>query len=329
MIKKGDFVDFLNICCNAKFKSNDNKRKIQKFIDSVYSKNNINILANEYECWLPSEFEDDFFRNLLGTVDSQSKLLRYISLSALNRLVLSNTQSMLSVVSMNDRSEVDYTESYFKNKFNKDKDQDECIEDTIDVYILSCIEGEKDELTMWRLYGEDSRGACIGYSIDTNLINNLDFILAPISYADKNHKHRELDLVYYMMTRGIIINNSNSKTKVKFVFKRWNIWKHFFKPYDYHDEHEVRLLYRNQNKPNKKKWILSSLNIFTPLIEFVGYIDEEGTNNIKKLPLKIDKIKLGPNYPEKKLNKEILLSLMKESNSSITIAQSTIDSYRL
>ena len=231
---------------------------------------------------------------------------------------------MLSVVSMNDRSEINYADSYFENIIKVHAPINRRVKETIDVYILSCIEGEKDDLTMWRLYGEDSRGACIVYSIDMDLINNSEFILAPISYADKNQKHRELDLVYDMMTRDF--KKSQEKAKLKFVFKRWDIWKHFFKPYDYHDEKEVRLLYKCNRETNDKKWILSNLNIFTPLVEFAGYNNEEKKG---RLPLKIEKILLGPNSPERSLNIDILMKLMKEYQIPISIEQSTIDNYRL
>lgn len=322
MITIQDFCDYLTTCSNVTYKSQKNKKTINQIKKAIYLTNVKDLDNNESEFWLPSDIEDVFFQNLLGNIKPQTRLLRYISLSALNRLITSNTQSMLSVVSMNDRSEIDYTEEYFKRVHKGNSSYWQTIEEPLNTYILSCMENEHDELTMWRLYGDDTKGACLVYSIDPNLINNTEYNLAPLSYADKDHKHRELNLVYDMMTRGIKINKG---IKIKFVFKRWNIWKHFFKPYDYHIENEVRLLYRHNKATKGKKWILSNLNIFTPLIEFSSYKNEDDK---ERLPLQIQKIILGPNFPESSLNKEILTRLMKENLSPIGVEQSTIDNYR-
>lgn len=318
-----DFCDYLTTCSNVTYKSQKNKKTISQIKKAIHLTNVIDLDNNESECWLPSNIEDVFFLNLLGNINPQTRLLRYISLSALNRLITSNTQSMLSVVSMNDRSEIDYTEDYFKRVLKGNSSYWQTIEDPLNTYILSCMESEHDELTMWRLYGDDTKGACLVYSIDSDLTNNSEYVLAPLSYADKNYKHRELNLIYDMMTRGI--KNNKKGIRIKFVLRRWNIWKHFFKPYDYHVEKEVRLLYRHNRTTEGKKWILSNLDIFTPLIEFSGYKNEE---NKKRLPLKIEKILLGPNFPETSLNKDILTKLMEEWQSSIIIEQSTIDNYR-
>ena len=319
-----NFCDYLRTCSNAKYKGNNDKKMIDKIIRNVRKlADSTNLLVKEGECWLPADVEDEFFLTLLGEFDNETKILRYVSLSALNRLIVSNTQSMLSVVSMNDRSEVDYTEDYFKNILKENPTKSLTIDAPIDTFILSCAKGDSDDLTMWRLYGEDTKGACLIYTIDKEIINNGDFHLAPILYAGKDGIHKELRLIYDMMTRGVKV--SPKKTKYKFIFNRWNLWKHFFKPYDYSVEKEVRLLYKPSKGSTEKKWILSNLNIFTPLIEFSCYRDEDKK---EKLPLKIEKIILGPNFPERDINKAILTKFMKNMDSSIVIEESTIRNYR-
>ena len=61
-----------------------------------------------------------------------------------------------------------------------------------------------------------------------------------------------------------------------FVFKNFHIWKHFFKPIHYRDEHEIRLLHF-KNNGDKFKWIKTGdSQIFAPVIEFSI---ERGKNN--------------------------------------------------
>lgn len=111
-----------------------------------------------------------------------------------------------------------------------------------------------------------------------------------------------------------------------FKLRRWNEWKHFFKPYEYKDEMEIRLLYNKMNKP-ASKWILTSdYQIVCPLMIF----------GVKKFPLLIDKIMLGPNCPDIKVNQLQLELMIKEhigllrlSRKYDVVTTSGIGTYRM
>ena len=109
-----------------------------------------------------------------------------------------------------------------------------------------------DDLTMWRLYGNDANGVCLCYQVDKDKMDG--FILAPICYANSNGNHPELDVIQKIMNTFV----SNRRI----ILKRFSVWQHFFKPYEYSVEHEVRLLFQNecQNQENngvtsKSVWI--------------------------------------------------------------------------
>ncbi|MCM1142667.1 MAG: DUF2971 domain-containing protein, partial [Muribaculum sp.] len=203
--------------------------------------------------------ERHFFLKLLG--DTANKVCRYTSVPSIYRTINDKEQSMCSIVCMNDTSELHYAASligYEALEFRREGNS---------CYILSCADKrKKDDLTMWRLYGDDGRGVNIEYDVDKHFIDSYSsFSMAPVSYADKYGVDRRLDLIKNLL--GVTIGGA------KLSLSQWGIWQHFFKPYEYHDEAEIRLLFWNQcdlndaeehaeepgNYPTfKRKWIFES-----------------------------------------------------------------------
>lgn len=159
------------------------------------------------------------------------------------------------------------------------------------------------------MYGNDAKGTCLIYNIDKDLLDD-NFFIAPISYANEDKVHPYIELIKKLIEKGI-------------CFNQLNIWKHFFKPVEYKDEKEIRLLYFCDDE-NKFKWILSSDEIFCPIIEF----SIENGNN--KYPLIIEEIILGPKCPENKINKQQLQQYCSYNRipQKINITLSEIDNYR-
>ncbi|WP_159452027.1 DUF2971 domain-containing protein [Hymenobacter roseosalivarius] len=196
---------------------------------------------------------------------------------------------MNCLVGMNDTTEVNYVENYL---YTANQDFTKFHWQTIDLYnrkFISSCSLKDDDLTQWRLYADDSKGACLVLTINPS-IDNKSFIIKKISYGQKGGGHKELDLL-----RDIIIE-LKQKLYITFKYKNMETWKQFFKPYDYSIEEEVRILYTSQeDESNKKAWVLtSSHNILNPYIEF--------KLNNKDLPFTLSEIILGPKCPEKELN---------------------------
>ncbi len=119
---------------------------------------------------------------------------------------------------------------------------------------------ELEKCPMWRLYGDNTNGVNVLYDVDKNGLTG--FKLYNIDYAEQPgmQGHYALNIIGALM--GLKVDGRT------FKLRRWNEWKHFFKPYEYKDEMEIRLLYNKMNKP-ASKWILTSdYQIACPLMIF-------------------------------------------------------------
>ena len=173
---------------------------------------------------------------------------------------------------------------------------------------------------MWRLYGDDSKGVCLWYKVDDELPEH--FFLAKVSYA-KIEAHAELSYLSSKMGKGVCGRN--------FEIRNLNSWLHFFKPSEYAVEEEVRLLYEMNDgsllDTTNGKWIYNTSNgIVAPIVRFPI------TKTDNNFPLVLERIVLGPNLPERNINKEQLRLMIKNMQIRVTddfeISFSTIDSYR-
>ena len=267
---------------------------------------------------LPKEYEDAIFHTLIET-HKVEELCRYTTMSSLIRIIENKKNSVCSIVCMNDKSECYYAVKYISKK-NIDIDtlSPNQIEELNKYFIMSCTPiKDFDRLTMWRMYADDAKGVCIKMKIDNNIINNqnpddgIKFYLAKVSYGDPNGNHKELDCIKKLEELNILL-------------QRKSIWYHFFKPYDYKDENEVRLLCKCEDI-EKYKWITVN-SILCPVVEFKI---EESKN---EFPLIIESVLLGPKCPEKEINaKQLQYRINNQSiinSKQITIGTSKIDHYR-
>ena len=109
-----------------------------------------------------------------------------------------------------------------------------------------------------------------------------------------------------------------------FVFNDSEIWKRFFKPYEFSSEEEVRLLFIDDftNKSIGRDWVKTFDNsIINPVIDFP--LTESS------FPLQLSEIILGPKFPEEVLNSYQLNQMLKSRGIKINnIESSTIKCYR-
>lgn len=300
----------------------DTKEDVKEFFDHIQQDNIENVDINTFN--MDGYSEDCFFEKLLGKYEND-KLCRFTTINSIFRTCEEQRQSMCSIVCMNDKSEINYT----TNKICLDQPLD--FDEINGCYILSCCDiSRKDDFNMWRLYANDAKGVCVEYKV-----NDLPkhFFLAPVSYAkDSEQNHPELELIKNM--QGIKCGNRS------FSFKKLAIWKHFFKPYDYKEEREIRLLFynkcqkqetkdhsmANQDIPFKRTWIYEQdFHIITPIVSFSI---EHGS----KFPLIINEIRLGAKLDEVKINASQLEYLIKikdmEPSGIKIINQSNFSHYR-
>ncbi len=300
-----------------------NKEAIVELLKRVEPVGVISALDNHCKICIDENDEIKFFKLLLPSF-TEAEVCRYTSLNSLFTTINTLKQGMCCLNCMNDRTEGQYADrilnSYspmadiiiksamslisrkqINSKFNNDIIYEIGIDKANTSFILSlCGDDMIDNLDMWRLYGDNAKGVCIIYEIDYSFIHSQDeFFLARVSYGKDVDKHPELQL----------IKDINDKLFDKqWVIKQWGIWKHFFKPFQFRNESEVRLLYVNDKTDmvHDRTWFMSNNNIITRMMLF----DCGNVNNA--FPLKIKNIILGPNVYEEETNARQLKFLLFE-----------------
>jgi hypothetical protein len=264
------------------------------------------------------DIEHKFFQSLLRPV-TEKAVCRYTTFDNIFLTLNHQTYRMASHIPMNDRGEVDYVDKYIGDYY-KPLNSLSMVElkQMNNSFISSCTTiDKKDDLTMYRLYGDDSKGVCLCFTvIDNSLKDNI--IIRKISYGVSPGNHPELDLINHIVNMLITVHG------IRFRFQFLDIWKHFFKSSDYKMEEEVRLLFIEDpaNPLKDSGWVISS-----PDRILSRYIMFELNN--PDFPLRLEKIILGPNCPEGHLNRrqfEVLLN--SKGMSGVSVELSRIDSYR-
>ena len=259
-------------------------------IQALFTEDNLVYEEKSASIWLKTEVEDEFFRILLWSernTDAYRRICRYTSLNSLFLTMKSGNNVMCSITCMNDKGETSYADKYvgygaFANSASSIKENNDC-------FILSCCEENmQDNLTMWRLYGNDGKGVCVEYEVDLSKIDNKEFFFAPVSYGVSINNHPTLDFI-----RNVRHWRENGW---HFELKRWYIWKHFFKSHLFKEEHEVRLLYIwTEERPYNVEWIMdTSNNIASRLCKF-SITDE-------RYPLTLTGAIIGPKCQEQGSN---------------------------
>lgn len=118
-----------------------------------------------------------------------------------------------------------------------------------------CMSELEDNLTMWRSYGDDGRGVCIGFNVCAlnNLINviygnipgdsqrNISFDLRRVVYASSERYLREKDgmnsIVFDEVCNNVDSNNLKLKDLLDRAMSCWSV-----KSRDYENEKEWRLI---------------------------------------------------------------------------------------
>ena len=291
-------------------------------LQSLFTKNNLEYDERIASIWLKADVEDEFFRILLHNKDNEDTIMhvcRYTTLNSLFLTMKDGNNVMCSITCMNDKGETSYADKYVG--YGSYASSTESIKENNDCFILSCCRGNMlDNLTMWRLYGNDGKGVCLEYEVEMSKIDNKEFFFAPVSYGLSMNNHPALEYIKQIRHWK---NNGWS-----FELKRWYIWKHFFKSHLFKEEHEVRLLYVWKDKsPDIVEWIIdTSNNIVSRLCKF--------PINDGRFPLTLNKAIIGPKCSEQGSNVDQFnymnsqTQTMSENMLSLAVKASKIEDYR-
>ena len=273
-----------------------------------------------HSIYLDTDFEQRIFSILLRMNNDIKTVCRYTTLNSTLRIIDTKKNSLCSIVCMNDKSECFYVDKYlYDNAPEKLSEMSTArVRELNSNFIMSCSNiNMKDNLTMWRMYGDEAKGVCLEYDVDSDFINH-HFFMAPVSYAQSDGSHPELDFIKNLQQYPL--------KKFRLIFRTLDIWKHFFKPAEYSSENEIRLLYVDNNT-SSYKWIQTSEPILAPVMEF-----DIAQNTPGYFPLCIKEIMLGPKSPERDTNSaqmayRIELQQLKISKG-FRVTMSEIDNYR-
>lgn len=300
----------------AKLYLDDNKDFI-KYIDDNLIANTIGFDEikncfhfNELENNNFNSFENIFFTHLLGEFKAKT-IYRYTSLNTLFDSIKNLSYRMSGIMGMNDKSEANFVDQYFSKIETKPINEKplnfqhhKTISSLNKRYISSCSTN-KDDLTLWRLYGDDAKGVCLGFKINSEK-NNSSFLINKVKYANSKGELKELDFI------AEIIRNVKRETNFNFEFRKLKIWRHFFKPYEYEIEKEIRILAIDNEFLEKinEDWVLTNSNsIINPVIDF-------RLNDLKS-PFQLNEIIIGPKCPEKITNQVQIKEMIVRKNIEI------------
>ncbi len=258
---------------------------------------------------LTEDAEKALFRILLGHV--KQDLCRYTTFRSMFRMLKNQKIYLNNIMNMNDKTEGSYYDGYVSNSESKPK----ALANKIEYFIMSCSNATKsDDFDMWRLYGDDTKGCCMLFS--HNGSNSPDYKIFPVSYAQKDGKHPEVDFINDLVTKELADG-------MRIVIKNMSEWKLFFKPYEYHNEKEVRILrsYGQSIMDLEEEYFIN---------EQYGIASKSLAIGFPNSPLRLEGIILGSGLPEKEANMAILEELLGKciTDRKIPIDYSKCKSYR-
>ncbi len=294
--------------------------KNYKFIKSKLKENNFDvsrmtqkdIVFESDSLFFSKKFERCFAAQLPSFQFKGKLVCRYVPLETAFEILKKQKIRMNGIVGMNDSTESVFFEKILYDGILKTTDLQEMANN---IYIMSCSSKDCiDKLMQWRLYGDDARGVCLVFEVK-NKVSASDFKLGKISYENVDNPSQIISNIKRF------IDSVYKETLVPFMFRNFHEWAHFYKPEDYEDEKEVRLLYINKT-PQKKNWFLSKpLNVVNSYVEIP--LAKRG------FPLKLSQIYLGPKCPEREVNQSQFRTMLKEfGRDDVEVLLSDVDCYR-
>ena len=274
---------------------------------------------------LDLQFTDDgalnpeLCREKLG-VFAGEQVCRFSTLDSLFSSLKYGTFRMNGLPGMNDKDEGLFAWNIINNPQKMSTDTGKRRKELINnVFIISYSDiSKKDDLSMWRLYGDDSRGVCCVYSVQKDMIKDRFFLHGVKYILPSPEGEKPKDALLAKLKE--FADRQSDKKNLDFspiIF--------FYKHKDYELENEVRLLVDNKTisayktDPFKTEWLLTSSNsIPNP------YIDIEKV----AFPLKLEEIILGPNMNDVDTIQVQLRTMLKQIGVDAEVKLSDKTGYR-
>ena len=174
-----------------------------------------------------------------------------------------------------------------------------------------------DDLTLWRLYGDDAKGVWCEYEIIEEKLRDR-FYLGKVNYIDKKSNNDTISDPLLKQFKEIVDNSDLPYIDFSPII-------FFYKNKAFEVENEVRLLVDNKNDKNynnpqyDRNWVLTnSNNIPNPYIDIP----------LNEIPLKLVKIFLGPNINDADTISSQLETMLEQIGINAEVQLSNIETYR-
>lgn len=293
------------------------KRTIQYIFSTILKDN---LLSEEIiydpvrKCYcISKEKEQQLFTELIPQESECKEFAKYTSFPTLMATLQSGKMRMNSIVAMNDKTEMFFLSDTTKN-FQESIEEEGDNLYWANLNFITSFSERIDELDMWRFYGDNAHGVCMVFEPKEISETNIKEVL----YINKNSNEK-----IQQMNK---ILSELKENKINFRFPMLDRYKPFYKSEDFKNEGEHRLLIVS-DKPTD--WIIAQpYNILAPYVEKdLSIGDQDGNIDF---PLALKKIILGPEMPNKEINKIQLKQFLtsRYSNYNIEICKSTISTYR-
>lgn len=262
-----------------------------------------NTFENRYEV-------DMDLRSFLDGSDTKTEkhssyYYKYVSLDTFLSMLQNGTFRMNSVVSMNDTSETFALGEAIEDNLDEPNRYRSLISSKNMLITSFCR--DYDSALMWRLYGDNGKGACLCFSASADNVK-------PIVYVKKEGHNTKLsqltDIVKQLSQQGIKVH-----------IRQIEDLKYFVKSSQFDYEKESRLLRREEDSNLK---IVKYGDLSSYCCDY--NIDNDGT--INPLGLTLNEVILGKNLPNKDVNYPLIVDILNQRYGVKYINWSQVDALR-
>ena len=232
----------------------------------------------------------NYFRGLKKSLNetisiNNGHIAKYTSLDTALMILNSGKMRMMSVTAMNDKMEIGHLYGKLRDEENAYLENKTKMFLARNRYITS-FSNSIDDLTMWRLYGDNGRGVCLIFSAPYECQYYF-----PIDYLGEKSK-------IYQKVKSIC--KEMEKHGFRFVFKSLEeVWQYFLKPLGFSEEKEYRYLRIDNSKPDG--YTHASNGVISGFKDFpLTSVDDESK---EQFPANLIGIILGPNMKNKEMNR--------------------------
>lgn len=301
----------------------DKEEKSKRIIDIYYSIFAESLDAKDiYYDWVKKcycfnpDIEERIFANYKINQANDVPFCKYTSLKTLMNILNSGTMRLNSISTMNDPTETQKLYSEGCNFIYENEDSNESIKFANNYYLTS-FSSSKDDLNMWRFYGDNAQGVCMVF----------EPLIEEHQVFDVNYDDLESESLMKIEAFLLTLN----KEEIRFCLESYVDKYLFIKPKEFETENECRLVIATIDKPEFT--VYPNNNIVTPYIERkLTYNSKEVNPSCKEIfPLKLTRIILGPEMKNKDINKLQLEHMIFNKPlfcGNVEVEPSTINCYR-